>query len=144
MAMTITTNKIKLLIADDDADDRKLFVEAVAEIDKDIECITASDGEQALQILEDLSTPLPHIIFLDLRMPKLNGKKCLSQIKSSPRLKHIPVIVYTTSKQVEESQELQELGATHFISKPSDPDEIFYVISLVLEEELKDRDRKEG
>jgi response regulator RpfG family c-di-GMP phosphodiesterase len=60
----------------------------------------------------------------------------LLQIKGDERLKSIPVIVYTTSKDVEESKELQELGAVHFISKPSDPDEIYYVVSFVLEEQL--------
>lgn len=92
------------------------------------------DGEQALEILENNQFSLPDYIFLDLRMPKINGRQCLVQIKSDERLKHIPVIVYTTSKEVQETEEMQGLGAVHFITKPTDTEEIYYVISQVLEE----------
>ena len=125
----------KILLVDDDADDRKYFLEAVAEINDTIECATAKDGLQALELLRDPQFSLPDFIFLDLRMPRYNGKQCLLQIKADERLKEIPVVIYTTSREVQESEELQSLGAVHFISKPSDPDEIFYVLSLVLEEQ---------
>ena len=69
-------------------------------------------------------------------MPLCNGKKCLYEIKNDERLKHIPVIIYTTSKGVEESKELKEMGAFHFISKPSNADEIYYLVSVVLEDYL--------
>lgn len=128
----------KILLIDDDADDRKYFVEAVQEIDVAIECVTAKDGEQALQLLRDTQFSLPDYIFLDLRMPKINGRQCLLQIKAEERLKTIPVIMYTTSREVEEMEELQSLGAVRFITKPSDPDEIYYVLSLVLEERWTD------
>ena len=128
-------HKLSLLIVDDDADDRKFFSDAVKEVDADIECITAKDGQQALEFLRN-SSLLPDLIFLDLRMPRINGKKCLTEIKNDERLKHIPVYIYTTSREVTESEELQELGAVHFISKPSNHEEIYYIISLLLEEEL--------
>jgi CheY-like chemotaxis protein len=72
---------------------------------------------------------------LDLRMPRYNGKQCLLKIKADERLKDIPVIIYTTSKEIQDSEEMQGLGAVHFISKPSNPDEIYYVLSLALEEQ---------
>lgn len=124
----------KILLVDDDADDRKYFKEAVQEIDATIEYAEAKDGQQALELLRNMERALPDYIFLDLRMPRYNGRHCLLQIKADARLKNIPVIIYTTSREVEESEELQALGAVHFISKPSDPEEIYYVISLVLEE----------
>lgn len=129
-------NNLNILIVDDDADDRKLFIDAIKEVDADIICATAHDGKQALERLKSDYNSLPDFIFLDLRMPRFSGKKCLLQIKDDERLKSIPVIIYTTSKDVEESKELRELGAVHFISKPSDPDEIYYVVSFVLEEQL--------
>lgn len=127
---------IRLLIVDDDADDRNLFIEAVKEVDEGIECITAADGQQALDLLKN-ATRLPDFIFLDLRMPRFNGKKCLFGIKNNERLKTIPVIIYTTSKEVEESEDLKEMGAVHFMSKPSNPEEIYYLVSFVLEEQLR-------
>ena len=128
----------RILLADDDADDRKYFLESLAEIDSTIECITAKDGQQALAFLNSPGFVLPDYIFLDLRMPRISGKQCLLQIKADDRLKDIPVIIYTTSRAVEESEELLRLGAVHFITKPADPDEIYYVLTLVLEERWTD------
>ena len=124
----------KLLIVDDDADDRQLFIDAVKDFDEQIECVSAKDGKEALDLLNDLATTLPDYIFLDLRMPRFNGKKCLIEIKKSERLKQIPVIIYTTSRELEESNELKEMGAVHFISKPANPEEVYYVVSCALEE----------
>jgi len=125
---------MSFLIVDDDADDRMLVIESVREIDETIECKIARNGEQALELLRNIEVPLPNFIFLDIRMPRLNGKKCLFEIKKDERLKHIPVIIYTTSKAVEESKELRAMGAFHFISKPRNADEIFYLISFVMDE----------
>ncbi len=128
--------EIRLLIVDDDTDDRDLFIEAVKVVDSTIECITARDGQQAIEILKNPEFPLPDYIFLDLRMPRYNGRKCLIEIKKDPGLKDIPVIIYTTSKETEESKELQEMGAVHFITKPTNPEEIYYIVSLIMEEQL--------
>jgi DNA-binding NtrC family response regulator len=127
---------MRLLIVDDDADDRMLFIEAVKEIDDDIECMSANDGQQALELLRNDVHSIPDLIFLDISMPRLSGKKCLSEIKKTERLKDIPVIIYTTSKDVEESKELKKMGAFHFISKPSNPEEIYYLVSFAVEEHL--------
>ena len=123
----------RILLVDDDADDRKYFLEAVKEIDPTIEVSTAKDGKQALAILALDNGTLPHYIFLDLRMPKVNGKQFLVEVKMSERLKGIPVIIYTTSREVEETNEMLSVGAVHFVSKPSDPEEIYYILSQVLE-----------
>ncbi len=127
-------NSMSFLIVDDDADDRMLFIEAVKEIDKTIECKIANNGEQALKLLKNTEYPLPDFIFLDIKMPRLDGKKCLFEIKKDERLTNIPVIIYTTSRAVEESKELSAMGAFHFISKPRNADEIFYLISFVMDE----------
>lgn len=87
-----------------------------------------------MKLLSNIEYPLPDFIFLDIRMPRIDGKKCLVEIKKDERLKNIPVIIYTTSKGVEESKELRDMGAFHFISKPRNADEIFYLISFVMDE----------
>jgi CheY-like chemotaxis protein len=68
-------------------------------------------------------------------MPKINGRQCLIQIKADERLKAIPVIVYTTAREVEESEEMQGMGAVRFVTKPTNTEEIYYVVSQALEEE---------
>ena len=128
--------KLSLLIVDDDPDDRAFFIEAAKEIDENIDCMTANDGQKALDLLRNSLSFLPDLIFLDIRMPLLNGKKCLLEIKKDERLKHLPVIIYTTSKVVEESIELKKMGAVHFISKPANADEIYYLLSVMIEEYL--------
>lgn len=123
------------MIVDDDEDDRQFFIEAVNEISNTIECTVAKDGRQALELLNNEAQVLPDIIFLDLRMPRFNGKRCLLELKATERLKHIPVIIYSTSTEVTESIELKGLGAARFISKPHSPEEIYYILSVVLEEQ---------
>ena len=124
---------MNILLVDDDEDDRKLFFEATKEVDALITCIAAINGEEALLYLKDVKNPLPDFIFMDLRMPGITGKKCLEEIKKDPRLNPVPVIVYTTSKDVKEAIELKKMGATHFMSKPVFPDDVYYMISSVLE-----------
>ncbi len=125
---------IAILLIDDDADDRKLFFEAVREVDSSIACIGAGNGREALLYLKNETNRPPDFIFLDLRMPGLSGQKCLEEIKKDMRLAHIPVVIYTTSREVSESIELKNLGAVHFMSKPTSPDEIYYMVSFVLSE----------
>jgi CheY-like chemotaxis protein len=125
---------ITIFIADDDEDDRELFIESAREVDKSIKFVTAGDGQEALRILKDIHNPLPDYIFLDLRMPRIDGKQCLEQIKKDKRLSHIPVFIYTTSTDVKDSIALKENGAAHFISKPANPTEIYYILSMVLGE----------
>jgi len=124
---------IILLIVDDDEDDRQLFIESAKEVDENIKCIAAGDGMEALEILQNKENKLPDYIFLDVRMPRFNGKKCLEEIRKDARLNQIPVIIYTTSREVEDSVELKKMGASHFISKPVNPEEIYYLISSVIE-----------
>lgn len=123
---------LKLFIIDDDDDDKQLFIESVREFDDSIQCFTAKDGQEALIILNDTERPLPDYIFLDLRMPRISGRQCLAEIKKQERLKHIPVFIYTTTKDVQDSIELKKMGAVHFISKPTNPTDIYYIISEAL------------
>ncbi len=125
---------ITVFIVDDDEDDKKLFVESAKEISEHIVCVTASDGQEALKHLRDENNPLPDYIFLDLRMPRIGGKQCLEEIRKDERLQHIPVFIYTTSKDVKDSIELKKSGAVHFISKPDNPGDIYYILSLILYE----------
>lgn len=125
---------LKILLADDDADDRELFLEAVKEADENVDCIAVEDGQQALQYLQDESHDLPDYVFLDLRMPRMSGKVCLQEIRKDARLKQLPVLIYTTSDYVDDSIALLDEGATHFITKPSNPEEIYYILSMILDE----------
>ena len=107
-------------LADDDEDDRMLFSEALTEINPDIKCIMAKNGEEALFLLQNGLFELPDYIFLDLNMPVMNGLKCLAEIKKTSLLKHIPVVVYSTASKKEYIEESKNLGAMSFFIKPPD------------------------
>jgi DNA-binding NtrC family response regulator len=128
---------ITILLVDDDEDDRKLFFESVKEVDDSISCVGAASCREALHYLRDEANTIPDFIFLDLRMPGLSGESCLQEIKKDARIMHIPVIVYTTSREVSESIALKKMGAAHFMSKPTAPEEVYYMISFVLNEKWK-------
>jgi len=105
------------LLVDDDEDDKEIFCIALEKIDPAIDCITASDGREALSILSDESFT-PDFIFLDLNMPRMDGKECLKEIRKKSRLNHIPVIIFTTSSAEKDKEETKQLGANSFITKP--------------------------
>jgi CheY-like chemotaxis protein len=103
--------------ADDDLEDCDLFKEALQQIDADLKCIIAKDGKEAINFLES-TRELPQYIFLDINMPLFDGKKCLIEIKKNPRLKDIPVIMYSTTSDTNEIQQYYKLGAHDFLIKP--------------------------
>ena len=106
-----------ILVVDDDKEDRALFCEAASGIDNDIKFLIAEDGLEALKIL-DQTAVLPNYIFLDINMPKMNGKEFLTRAKKNARFKQIPVVMYSTTSQAKEIEECFKLGAYDFLIKP--------------------------
>ena len=109
-----------IMIVDDDEDDRELFCEAIDSIDLDLKCVHLENGEKALQYLQDDEKPMPDYIFLDLNMPKLNGKECLVAIKKIDHLKKVPIIIYSTSNHPSDREQTMKLGANGFINKQTE------------------------
>jgi CheY-like chemotaxis protein len=105
-------------IVDDDIDDQQFLIEALVENNPFSQCFTACDGEEAITQLRNAIVPTPDVIFLDLNMPRLNGKQCLVMLKNSPSFQHIPVVIYSTTSNKQEIQEIYELGASYFLIKP--------------------------
>ena len=135
--MSNPSEKIKVvLLIDDDADDRELFREALQQIAPAAHCLEAED-DVALFLLSQPETRLPDVIFLDLNMPRMNGRQCLIEIKQTDTLVHIPVVIYTTSKRVADVEETKNLGAVHFITKPAAFDKICQSIGYALNESWK-------
>lgn len=127
-------NKLKtLMIVDDDSDDREFFCEALNDIDSSAECLVAINGEDALKILRNGIKQLPDFIFLDLNMPRMDGRTCLAELKKDAKLKNIPVIIFSTSSYPQDIEETHERGAAYFLTKPSDfkklKSEIVFVMS---------------
>lgn len=114
--------KKNILLIDDDEEDFLLLRDIFKEFYSDVELQWCKDGEEALTLLlraNDPKMPKPHIILLDLNMPKLNGREVLSEIRKSSELKHIPVVVLSNSMNKKEAVETYLLGVNSFIRKPA-------------------------
>jgi CheY-like chemotaxis protein len=125
-------NKLNILLADDDTDDCIFFKEALEELLLSTHLTTVHDGEQLMQLLTNETNVLPHVLFLDLNMPRKNGFECLTEIKLSSKLKQLPVIVFSTSFEQEVVNQLYKNGAQYFIRKPSEFSQFKKIIQLSL------------
>ena len=110
---------LNILLADDDKDDCLFFEDALIDLVITTKLTTVHDGEQLMQLLAIEPRELIDILFLDLNMPRKNGFECLSEIKSSEKLKQLPVIIFSTSFEQEVVNSLYKNGAYYFIRKPS-------------------------
>ncbi len=119
-------------LIDDDKDDQEIFMLALEDMDIQVECVTANDGNEALLKFAQDETFLPDYIFLDLNMPRINGKQCLIEIKKIDHLKNVPIIIYSTSSAQKDKMETEKLGATAFITKPSSISEFTKILSSYL------------
>ncbi len=115
---------IHILLVDDDEDDRFLTREAFQMHYPTSQISFAEDGEDMLDFLqrrgvyEDVKLPLPDLILLDLNMPRKDGREALREIKASEKLRHIPIVVLTTSDARADVETSYFNGANSFITKP--------------------------
>lgn len=116
---------ITILMADDDADDRRLTRDALEESRLANDLRFVENGEELLEYLRhqgkfasEESSPRPGLILLDLNMPRMDGRQALKEIKADPDLRQIPVTVLTTSKADEDIFRSYDLGVNSYIVKP--------------------------
>ncbi len=112
--------EIDILLADDDVDDCMFFRKALAEISTSSRLTVVNDGEELMKYLYENSAHLPHVIFLDINMPRKNGLECLAEIRRSELLKNIPVVMFSTTNSWDTINTLFRSGAHVYIHKPSD------------------------
>ncbi len=130
-------NKV-IMIIDDDPDDKDIFIEVLKEVDPQCKCILGKDGRDGINKLLAAEI-LPSFIFLDLNMPRMNGKQCLAEIKQIEKFKDIPVIIYSTSKLESEINETKNLGASYYLTKPSLFSELKEAMTDILNGEIKNK-----
>ena len=120
----------RILLIDDDEDDRLLFLDAIREIEQQLHCDVAENGLEALQFLH-ATAQFPHVIFLDINMPKMNGYELLKELKKESKFSETPIVIFTTSK-IEMDRKLGSQPGYYFFSKPGD----FAVLTSELKEIL--------
>ena len=124
---------IHILLADDDDDDRLFFKEAFEEIKIKTQVRFVNDGVELMNHLNQNGNQLPHILFLDLNMPRKNGIECLLEIKRMNVLQNIAIAIYSTSSSDQDIEETFVQGANVYIKKPSD----FATLKRILEKVIK-------
>lgn len=124
--------KLRLLLADDDKDDCFFFKEALGEIPIFTELAIVHDGEELISYLNDLDHLIPHILFLDLNMPRKNGFESLIEIKRIERIKQLHVIIFSTSIDQKMADLLYKSGAQYYIHKPPAFSQLKRLIHLAL------------
>lgn len=127
---------IQILLADDDLDDSFLFERELEKCPFNTQLTTVGDGEELMNYLAKNLKNLPDILFLDNNMPRKNGTECLQEIKKHPRLKVIPVIMYSTYVH-EDIADLFFNSGAHFYIRKTDHKELrkllHHVLSLLSE-----------
>ena len=135
---------LKVLLADDDADDRSFFEKALGEIPIETSLATVNDGEQLMEYFSKNHDQLPDVLFLDLSMPRKGGFECLNDMKDNVKLKDIPVVMFSTSYTQNFNYELgmigvlYKIGVQDYIRKPGTIAELKKLILHSLQKVIKE------
>jgi CheY-like chemotaxis protein len=126
---------IEVLLVEDSPGDVRLTTEVFRDANRLIDLHVASDGLEAIAFLRHegkyIDVPRPHIILLDLNLPKMDGREVLAHIKNDENLKAIPTIILTTSNAEEDIARSYELQANCYLSKPVQLDEFEAVVKSI-------------
>ena len=118
---------MKILMTDDDSDDRLLALLAFKKLNAAHSIDFVTHGQELIDYLSsrvDSPRELPDLILLDLNMPKKDGRQALKEIKANPKLNQLDVIIFSTSNSEKDKKYALDLGARSFIVKPSNQDEL--------------------
>lgn len=119
------------MIADDDTDDAEMFCEALHQVAPGkMCCLKVENGQALFEALSGEEMLTPDIIFLDINMPVMNGWQCLAKLQEDSSLRTIPTIMYSTSSSKKDIDRAYALGATFFVTKPEDFDELCGILKV--------------
>ena len=109
-----------IVLVEDNPDDQALTLRALKKQNIANEIVVVNDGVEALDFLLAPDNPMPHLVLLDLKLPKLDGLQVLQRLRSEPRTQLLPVVVLTSSDEERDVIDGYRLGANSYIRKPVD------------------------
>ena len=126
------TEKFRLVLADDDPDDCEIFRAALEKVSANFSLETFHNGKTLLEHLEKIEE-MPHLVFLDLNMPLMNGLEALKEIRRNKRTSNLSVAIYSTSTNEKDIEETLANGANVYIAKPSNFTKLQELLERILE-----------
>lgn len=124
MNSQIAERPMEILLVDDNPGDVRLTAEALKDGEVENRLHTAKDGMEAIAFLRRkgryTDAPRPDLILLDLNMPRMNGRQVLAEIKEDSALRHIPVVILTGSREMDDIVNTYDLHANCYVTKPID------------------------
>lgn len=112
----------EILLVDDNPADLDLTIDAMAQSSWPSHVSTVSDGAEAIAYLRRegkySGASRPHLVLLDLNLPRKGGRSVLAEVKTDPSLRRIPVVIFSTSQAAKDIERSYELGANSYVSKP--------------------------
>lgn len=105
-----------IFYTDDDQDDLDFFKEIISLINTNFSVITYTNGQQLIDALNN-PPPCPHLVFLDINMPGMNGLEALKHVRQLNKYEKLPVIIFSTSNDEDTIAKSQELGANYYLPK---------------------------
>lgn len=129
------TRPPNVLLVEDNDDDIELTRQGFSKAQLAVNLHLARDGEECLEFLrkrgKHAEAPTPDLILLDLNMPKVGGREVLTEIVNDPGLRHLPVVVLTTSSEEQEVLKLYRLRCSSYIVKPVNFQQFLRVIQVL-------------
>ena len=116
------SNGVEILLVEDNPNDAELTLRALRQRNLANQVFVCRDGAEAMEFFENGASPVPKVILLDLKLPKVDGLEVLQHLKRNPRTKSIPIVVLTSSREEPDIEKAYELGANSYIVKPVDFD----------------------
>ena len=113
-------DKLKIILVEDDKDDRLFFANALNSLDMNTELNQMKNGLECLEFLDNNPSYKPHLIFLDLNMPVMNGFECLEEIRKDKNHEETIIAIYSTSSHERDIEKTFVKGANIYITKPTD------------------------
>ena len=120
--------EIDILLVEDNPSDAELTQRALRKSELGARVAVARDGAEALEYLLS-SRPRPKVIFLDLKLPKIDGIEVLRRVRADERTKAIPVVVLTSSQEERDISECYKLGVNSYIVKPVEFDKFYKAVA---------------
>lgn len=123
---------VKIFIIDDNEDFVLLFCQAVAKTHPECQCLSAENGYNALRQLKFMLPTVPDFIFVDVKMPIMNGHEIVAELKKMDMFSSVPIIMYSSDTNPDDERKAKENGAVAFYPKPSNGEKINALIQDVL------------